>query len=88
MPSKWPLHALGRDLLRDLERDYRVHGARAIADLRKNEPWSYLRLLQSIVPEEATTADDWFSEISNEELDMLLKLVREALAEQQAKGVT
>lgn len=88
MPSKWPLHALGRDLLRDLERDYRVHGARAIADLRKNEPWSYLKLWQSLILDEAATADDWFSELSNEELDMLLKLVREALAEQQAKGAT
>jgi len=66
--------------MRDLERDYRAHGARMLADLRKNEPWTSLRLLMSLVPQQAPTGQDWLSEFSNEELDMLLKIVRASLA--------
>jgi hypothetical protein len=79
--SPWQLHALGRDVVRDLERDYRAHGSRAIEDLRKNEPWSYLRLMVLLVPQQAPTAEDWFSEFSDEELDTLIGFLRDVLAE-------
>src|SRR5262245_2193143 len=44
------LSAAGYDVARDLERDYRAHGVKVIEDLRKNEPWNYLRLILSLVP--------------------------------------
>ena len=43
-----PASALGLAFLRDLEDDYRAHGAAAIADMRRNEPQNYFRLVHSL----------------------------------------
>src|SRR5688572_24141545 len=55
--SQRRLSAIGHELVRDLERDYRAYGVKAIEDLRKNEPWNYLRLLLSLVPPQAPSAE-------------------------------
>jgi hypothetical protein len=84
--SQRRLSAIGHELVRDLERDYRAHGVKATEDLRKNEPWNYLRLLLSLVPPQAPSAEDWFNQLSDEELDTLIHVARSALAEQREAG--
>lgn len=86
--SQRKLSALGHEIVRDLERDYRAHGIGAIEKLRKEEPWNYLRLLLSLVPQRPLTADDWFSQLTDEQLDELLQVARNALAEQREAGGT
>jgi hypothetical protein len=80
------LSAIGHEIVRDLAQDYRTHGVKAIEDLRKNEPWNYLRLLLSLVPQQPLTADDWFSQLTDEQLDELLQVARNALAAQREAG--
>jgi hypothetical protein len=86
--SPWQLHALGRDVMRDLERDYRTHGVSAIESLRKDRPWSYLWLLLSLVPRQALSAQDSLSEVSDEEFHALLQAAREALAAKDQAELT
>ena len=79
-----PSARLGKDFLRDLAQDYRLFGAAAISDLRKNEPRNYFRLLSSRVPEHAQTQQGWLDGLTDEELDMLLKIARAELARQRS----
>jgi hypothetical protein len=86
--SQRRLNAIGHEIVRDLERDYRAHGIAAIEKLRKEEPWNYLRLLLSLVPQQPLTADDWFSQLTDAQLDELLQVARSALAAQrEAEGM-
>jgi hypothetical protein len=71
--------------MRDLDRDYRAHGVDAIEKLRKNEPMNYFRLLVSLVPRELPTGDDFLKLLTDEELDTLIKYLREATAAEKAK---
>ena len=75
-----PSTRLGKDFLRDLAQDYRAFGAGAISDLRKNEPRNYFRLLLSLVPDYAPNQEGWLDSLTDEELDMLLKIARAELA--------
>lgn len=86
--SQRRLGAIGHEIVRDLERDYRDHGIGVIEKLRKEEPWNYLRLLLSLVPERPLTADDWFSQLTDGQLDELLQVARSALAAQREAGGT
>ena len=79
-PADGPSARLGNDFLADLARDYRAFGAAAIADLRKNEPRNYFGLMLSLVPHHAQTEQGWFDGLTDEELNMLIKLVRAELA--------
>jgi hypothetical protein len=65
--------------MRDLERDYRAHGAEAIARIRKNDPRHYLRLL-SLASRVANTARKPFEDLCDEELANLIQSARAAFA--------
>jgi hypothetical protein len=75
---------LGRDVLRDLAKDYRAFGAAAISDFRKNEPRNYFRLLLSLVSEHAQTQQSSFDSLADEELHTLLQAARAALAQHRS----
>jgi hypothetical protein len=75
-----PSARLGKDFLRDLDRDYREHGAAAIAKLRKNQPWNYFRLLSFFAADGSQTGQSWLEGLTNEELNALIKFVRAELA--------
>jgi hypothetical protein len=77
---------LGHAFTRDLDRDYRAHGVDAIEKLRKNEPMNYFRLLLSLVPRELPTGDDFLKLLTDEELDALIKYLREATQQQQTEA--
>ena len=68
---------LGSAFLRDLNRDYRAHGVNAIANSRKNEPRNYFRLLLSLVPKPTRSETDWIGGLSDEDLEMLLRVARQ-----------
>ena len=74
--------------MRDLDRDYRSHGVDAIEKLRKNEPMNYFRLLLSLVPRELPTGDDFLKLLTDQELDALIKYLREAAQQQQTEALT
>jgi hypothetical protein len=71
---------LGFAFVRDLERDYREHGAEMISQFRKNEPRNYLRLLKSIAPQDVNAKEHWLDQLTDEQIATLLRLAKEALA--------
>jgi len=71
---------LGFAFIRHLERDYREHGAEMIAKFRINEPRNYLRLVQSIAPQDGNAQEHWLDQFTDEQLATLIRLAKEALA--------
>ncbi len=71
---------LGFAFMRDLENDYRAHGAEMIAKLRKNEPRNYLRLLQAVAPQNTNAEEHWLNQFTDEQLATIVRLAKEALA--------
>ena len=86
-PAAWT-GGLGLAFVRDLEKDYRAHGAEMIATLSKNEPRNYARLLQSIAPQNVNAEERWLNQFTDEQLEVLIRLVKDALAEKNGESAS
>jgi hypothetical protein len=68
-------------------RDFREHGQKAIAKVRRTQPAAYLKICSYLVPKEMKLEHtSGVKEMTDEELEEAIALVREVL-EQRAKGL-
>jgi hypothetical protein len=73
---------LGAQFVRDLDQDYRMNGAEAVARFRKDEPVAYFRLLQSLVPEHATSWNtEFLQSLTDEQHAALAKVFLDYFAQ-------
>ena len=59
-----------------------------IATLSKNELRNYLRLLQSIAPQNVNAEEQWLNQFTDEQLEVLIRLVKDALAEKNGESAS
>lgn len=74
---------LGEQFLADLYADFAEHGKAAIERVRNEDPAAYIRVIASILPKEIRTDRNRFDDLSDEELDHMIGLLRGQLAELQ-----
>ena len=64
---------LGEAFLAELCEDFEAHGKAVIEAVRKTDPAAYLRVVASLVPKELHVEGSVFSDLSDAELDALIK---------------
>lgn len=47
-------HGLAESFISDLQSDWKVHGKEVIANVRANEPATYMKVVASIIPKDVT----------------------------------
>jgi hypothetical protein len=68
------------DLAEMLKADFRAHGARAVAAVRKKNPATYLRTVAELLPRELGAAAAELQDIDDDELAAAIRNVRVRLA--------
>ncbi len=63
---------LARELVLNLAKDYRAHGAAVIEHLRRNEPRTYLRLILALPYVEPPRAEEVRDSYTGEQLDAMI----------------
>lgn len=81
---------LGEEFLAKLHADFQEHGEQVLADVRKEKPDAYLRVVASILPKELNISHSTMDELSDDELadaiDGLKALLASGLIETTADG--
>jgi hypothetical protein len=62
-----------------LHDDFKEHGARAIEEVRTDDPASYLRVIASIVPKQVEIKEGAFDGVDDEQLAAIVAAARSAL---------
>jgi hypothetical protein len=75
---------LTAQLLDALCADFDAHGADAIRSCREEQPQGYLRLIAGLLPKNIDINDNRLKDFSDEELDILIQLSQERVAEELA----
>jgi hypothetical protein len=83
-PAKGTPQRLTAQLLDALCADFDAHGADAIRSCREEQPQGYLRLIAGLLPKNIDINDNRLKDFSDEELDILIQLSNERVAEELA----
>jgi hypothetical protein len=80
---------LSEEVICALLRDFREHGQKAIAKVRRTQPAAYLKICALLVPKEIKLErTNPLSSLSDEELDQAIEAVQAMLAAQASEGAT
>ncbi len=71
---------LTEDFLRDLAADFEAHGAGAIETMRVERPAEYIKVIASLCPKELQVTVDEYAELSDDELDQVIRGLATALS--------
>ena len=74
---------LGRSFMQGVMADFERHGLRRLKRLRRERPQLYFRLVAGLLPKEYRLKEVDFSDVPDDELQMMLAAVREAIKEKQ-----
>ena len=77
---------LGEAFLDDLYADWKKNGAQALKDCRADNPAAYVKVVASILPKQVEVKTDGISEMSDDELERLINIVRTADSAAVAPG--
>lgn len=77
---------LGEAFLDDLYADWKENGAQALKDCRTDNPAAYVKVVASILPKQVEVKTDGISEMSDDELERLINIVRTADSAAVAPG--
>jgi hypothetical protein len=77
---------LGEAFLDDLYADWKKNGAQALKDCRTDNPAAYVKVVASILPKQVEVKTDGISEMSDDELERLINIVRTADSAAVAPG--
>jgi hypothetical protein len=77
---------LGEAFLDDLYADWKENGAQALKDCRADNPAAYVKVVASILPKQVEVKTDGISEMSDDELERLINIVRTADSAAVAPG--
>ncbi len=73
-------NGLAQAVILALAKDYHAHGTAVIAELRKNEPRNYLKLILSLLEVELPSEKSAAGSLSDDEFDALIEGAQDALA--------
>ena len=80
---------LSEEVICALLRDFRKHGEKAVAKVRRTQPAAYLKIcVLAIVREHKVEYNNTLKNMSDEELEATIEYVRGMLAAQAAEGAT
>jgi hypothetical protein len=76
---------LSEEVICDLLRDFRLHGQKAVAQVRRKQPAAYLKVLALLVPREAKIEHaNRVGELSDEALEAMIGELEERLVRKAA----
>jgi hypothetical protein len=82
-------NALSEEVICALLRDFRKHGEKAIAKVRRTQPAAYLKILALLVPREHKVEhSNPLKELTDEQLERGIELIDEMLAQREAGANT
>ena len=67
---------LSHSFLTDLLADYEAHGAETIRICRVERPIEYIKMIAALLPKEFEITDSRLTELSDEEIDVLIGEIR------------
>jgi hypothetical protein len=70
---------LGELLFRDFCADWELHGAAAIAELRKNSKLHYVKIAATIIPRELIVREQSIKDLSDEQISEMLTYLSEQM---------
>jgi hypothetical protein len=76
-------HKLGEDFLAALQQDFEAHGVSVIEKVREERPHEYLKVIASILPKELYVRADSIEELSDDELEAGIKILRAMIASEE-----
>ena len=76
---------LGEEVICALLRDFREHGQKAIAKVRRTQPAAYLKILALLVPREHKVEhSNAIKDMTTEQIERSIELIKEMLAQREA----
>jgi hypothetical protein len=77
---------LSEEVICALLRDFRKHGEKAIAKVRRTQPAAYLKVLALLIPRE-NKVEHRIKSLSDEELEAMIEYIETSLAAQAGRSV-
>ena len=72
---------LGEAFLSAVADDFAAHGVAAIQRAREEDPVAYIRMIASLLPKELKVESNPYDDLSNEEIDRMIRQLRVQLDE-------